>query len=186
MDRSLQTVLLYISSLYVFLFLKSKKVTSLGDLSLDTEKSNLAVVLGIFVMTLILITAYVIRLYWDEVKHFFVPDTPKPDPEVDPMYETASSVFKNMQENDKNYLMFGRSPQVSSTRDSDILKGDELSSNIGDTDTYGSFTGMTLYGGPDMYEATGMNWGGISISDEEVKKFIANSNAEVDKFIALK
>lgn len=179
MDRSLQTVLLYISALYVLLFFK-KSVTrgeSIvdGNITLTEEiKSNWVIVLFIFILSLILVTVYVIRLYWVEVKRFFkIPEPREKAPVVpvaDPEYVTASRLFTNMQENDKNYLMFGRSPQVSRVRTSDILKGDQDTSNIGET--YGSFTGMTLYGGPDMYEATGVNWGGKSVSNAEAAKFI--------------
>lgn len=180
MDRSLQTVLLYVSVLYVLLFFK-KSVTK-GESIVDgnvivTEKieSNWLIVLLIFILSLILITVYVVRLYWVEVKRFLkIPEPPEKAPVVpvaDPEYVTASRLYNTMQENDKNYLMFGRSPQVSRMRTSDILKGDKDSSNIGET--YGSFTGMSLYGGPDMYEATGVNWGGKSVSNAEAAKFIA-------------
>jgi|LauGreStaDraftv2_3_1035109.scaffolds.fasta_scaffold47326_1 hypothetical protein len=177
MDRRFQAFLLTMGVFYMLLFLRSKKVKSLSDLSLDIEESNWPVVLGIFAVTMTLVTIYIVSLYWVEVKEILNIKTPKEKstvPVADPHYETASSLFKNMQENDRNYLMFGRSPQVTSTNDSYILKGYELSSNIGDSNTYGTFTGMTLYGGPDMYDATGIEWGGKSVSDAEAAKFIAS------------
>ena len=78
-------------------------------------------------------------------------------PVMNPAYDiaTPADIMNSLREDDMNTLMFGRSkfPTDAMTENSEggeILRGYENSSDMGDQ--YGSFTGMTMYGGPEMFD----------------------------------
>ena len=78
-------------------------------------------------------------------------------PNINPVYDfsTPTDIINGLREDDKNSLMFGRSNQptdamTENSGKSEILRGYVNSGGMGDQ--YGTFTGMTLYGGPDMYD----------------------------------
>lgn len=75
-------------------------------------------------------------------------------------YTKPTDIVNNLRDNDKNFLMFGRSrdPPDAKTENSnggEILKGYVPSSTMGEQ--YGYFTGMTLYSGPNMYDQEVIN-----------------------------
>ena len=75
------------------------------------------------------------------------------DLEMKPEYDiaTPSDIITSLREDDMNTLMFGRSDALSeNSNGGEILRGYENSSEMGDQ--YGTFTGMTLYSGPEMFE----------------------------------
>lgn len=78
-------------------------------------------------------------------------------PNMNPYYDVATpaDIMNSLREDDMNTLMFGRSkfPTDAMTENSkggEILRGYENSSEMGEQ--YGTFTGMTLYGGPEMFD----------------------------------
>tara|TARA_B110000858_G_C17798317_1_gene473747 strand:+ start:1021 stop:1887 length:867 start_codon:yes stop_codon:yes gene_type:complete len=79
------------------------------------------------------------------------------DPKINPSYDiaTPADIMNSLREDDMNTLMFGRSkfPTDAMTENSEggeILRGYDNSSKMGEQ--YGTFTGMTLYGGPEMFD----------------------------------
>ena len=79
------------------------------------------------------------------------------DPKLNQSYDiaTPADIMNSLREDDMNTLMFGRSkfPTDAMTENSEggeILRGYNNSSEMGEQ--YGSFTGMTLYGGPEMFD----------------------------------
>ena len=79
-------------------------------------------------------------------------DPPVVVPEYD--YATPTDIMNSLREDDKNSLMFGRSNQptdvMSDNVEPGILRGYANSSTLGEQ--YGTFTGITLYDGPEMFE----------------------------------
>ena len=78
-------------------------------------------------------------------------------PKMNPSYDiaTPADIMNSLREDDMNTLMFGRSkfPTDAMTENSkggEILRGYENSSEMGEQ--YGTFTGMTLYEGPEMFD----------------------------------
>lgn len=78
-------------------------------------------------------------------------------PKMNTSYDVATpaDIMNSLREDDMNTLMFGRSkfPTDAMTKNSEggeILRGYENSSEMGEQ--YGTFTGMTLYGGPEMFD----------------------------------
>lgn len=75
-------------------------------------------------------------------------------------FAKPTDIINSLREDDKNSLIFGRSKFPTDVMDGEqegkeVLRGHENSSGLGEQ--YGTFTGMTLYGGPPMYHEDTLN-----------------------------
>lgn len=109
-----------------------------------------------FIYSLVLsICILIVSTLWLEFARKIGFEKPILNPNYD--YATPTDIMNNLREDDKNSLMFGRSnnptePFTQNSGKSETLRGYMNSSTMGEQ--YGTFTGMTLYGGPEMYHQT--------------------------------
>lgn len=101
------------------------------------------------------IGAFIISMIsYREFQKYFDGRVPQQEVSLPNQFAKPSDIINSLREDDMNTLMFGRSKFPSDVmggeQDDRILRGYEVSSDLGDK--YGTFTGVTLYDGPQLYD----------------------------------
>ena len=107
-------------------------------------------------IALILLSLIFMLLSYVQYKNIRMITLTKTPPVLNPAHDYAkpTSIINSLRDDDMNTLMFGRARQrrdalSENSEGGEIIKGHEDTSNLGEQ--YGSFTGASFYGGPEMY-----------------------------------